>query len=310
LADGDFFGSAAISPRDLDGDGIVDLVVGARRDDDGALNTGAIWVLFLDGVPGALCGDEILDPGEDCDDGNNANGDCCDSACQYEVNGASCSDANVCNGSETCNGTGTCLPGAPLNCDDGQACTQDSCHPVNGCSSTTGPAPVCMLAAKRSISIADRSPDTKDKLSWKWVKGEETFYADFGNPLNTDSYTLCIYDESAGVPALKAELTVPNGSNWTTNGTKVWTYKDSDALSAGVRSVKLVAGANDKAKVIVKAKGAQLGAELPGPVGATYFNQDGDVIVQLINSLDFCWSTDLPSPAVVNEDDSFKDKLP
>ncbi len=310
LADGDFFGSAGISPRDLDGDGIVDLVVGARRDDDGGSNRGAIWVLFLDGVPGALCGDDILDPGEDCDDGNTANGDCCDASCQFEVNGASCSDANVCNGAETCNGAAACLPGAPLDCDDSMACTQDTCHPVTGCSSTSGPATVCMLAGKRSISLGDRSPDAKDKLSWKWVKGEETLYTDFGNPQSTDSYTLCIYDEAAGVPALKAELTVPNGPNWTTNGTKVWSYKDSSAINAGVRSVKLVAGAANKAKVILKAKGDQLGAELPGPVGANYFNQDGDVTIQLINSLDFCWTTDFATPALTNETDSFKDKFP
>ena len=33
---------------DLDGDGIGDIAVGALGDDDGGLNRGAVWVLFLD----------------------------------------------------------------------------------------------------------------------------------------------------------------------------------------------------------------------------------------------------------------------
>ena len=47
LADTDDFGSAVASPGDLDGDNVADLVVGARRDDDGGTNRGALWVLFL-----------------------------------------------------------------------------------------------------------------------------------------------------------------------------------------------------------------------------------------------------------------------
>ncbi len=36
---------------DLDGDGVTDIGVGANRDDDGGSERGAVWVLFLDGVP-------------------------------------------------------------------------------------------------------------------------------------------------------------------------------------------------------------------------------------------------------------------
>jgi hypothetical protein len=47
LDDLDNFGIAAGSPGDLDGDGTPDLTVGAREDDDGGSNRGAVWVLFL-----------------------------------------------------------------------------------------------------------------------------------------------------------------------------------------------------------------------------------------------------------------------
>ena len=48
LDDGDFWGSSATSIGDLDGDGVTDLVVGAVSDDDGGLDRGAVWVLFMD----------------------------------------------------------------------------------------------------------------------------------------------------------------------------------------------------------------------------------------------------------------------
>ena len=52
LDDMDGFGSALVSPGDLDGDGVPDLAVGAPFDDDGGegplVNTGAVWILFLE----------------------------------------------------------------------------------------------------------------------------------------------------------------------------------------------------------------------------------------------------------------------
>ena len=43
----DGFGSSVTNLGDLDGDGIVDLAVGARGDDDGGAGRGAVWILFL-----------------------------------------------------------------------------------------------------------------------------------------------------------------------------------------------------------------------------------------------------------------------
>jgi hypothetical protein len=47
LADGDAFGSSVAAVGDLDGDGITELAVGATFDDDGAVSSGAVWILFL-----------------------------------------------------------------------------------------------------------------------------------------------------------------------------------------------------------------------------------------------------------------------
>ncbi|MCH8343938.1 MAG: FG-GAP repeat protein [Planctomycetes bacterium] len=47
LDDFDRFGFSAASLGDLDGDGVGDLAVGAPNDDDGGVNRGAVWILFL-----------------------------------------------------------------------------------------------------------------------------------------------------------------------------------------------------------------------------------------------------------------------
>ena len=47
LDPGDNFGSSVAAVGDLDNDGLVDLAVGARLDDDGGADQGAVWILFL-----------------------------------------------------------------------------------------------------------------------------------------------------------------------------------------------------------------------------------------------------------------------
>jgi cysteine-rich repeat protein len=75
-----------------------------------------------------LCGDGDLDAGEDCDDGNTADGDCCSSSCTYEPAGEACPDDGFACTVESCDGAGTCqhTPEDTL-CDDGSVCSNDVC---------------------------------------------------------------------------------------------------------------------------------------------------------------------------------------
>jgi hypothetical protein len=47
LDDADLFGSAIANLGDLDGDGVIDLAVGATQDSDAGVARGAIWILFM-----------------------------------------------------------------------------------------------------------------------------------------------------------------------------------------------------------------------------------------------------------------------
>src|SRR5438128_2557072 len=116
----------------------------------------------------AICGNGLLDPGEQCDDGNTLDGDCCSSTCQFEPAGApcasptpcltattcdgagvcgggtptlaACNDGNACTTADTCAG-GVCVGGPALNCNDGNVCTDDACDPATGCLNTPNTAP-------------------------------------------------------------------------------------------------------------------------------------------------------------------------
>ena len=70
-----------------------------------------------------------------CDDLEPCTDDTCDAVdgCVYTDNDANvCLDDTVCNGDEACE-AGDCVAGVALVCDDLDACTADSCDPVDGC---------------------------------------------------------------------------------------------------------------------------------------------------------------------------------
>jgi hypothetical protein len=71
-----------------------------------------------------------------CNDQNACTTDSCDpvAGCRHVAvaDGTSCSDGNVCTGTEVCQG-GACLPGVPLDCNDSDPCTADTCDGVTGC---------------------------------------------------------------------------------------------------------------------------------------------------------------------------------
>jgi hypothetical protein len=75
-----------------------------------------------------------------CEDGDMCTVDTCSPAadgspnCSYSPMepGAPCEDGDHCTIGDSCEGL-NCVPGAPADCDDGDACSMDYCHPHSGC---------------------------------------------------------------------------------------------------------------------------------------------------------------------------------
>jgi len=249
------------------------------------------------------CGDGQVGSGEQCDDGNLADGDCCSSTCQFEPAGSPCpSDGDVCNGTERCF-VGNCLPGAifdpdaALDCDDGNLCTQDSCDPIDGCVHDPTPVGGCRTAQKSMLILKQGSPDSKDKLIWKWIKGQATGQGDFGVPTGTTQYALCIY---AGTVSATADYVVPGDAvKWSAIATKGYKYKDASGANDGITKILLKGGAPDKSKCLVKGKGANL-----DDLALETLDDNGLVTVQLVNdSTSVCFESTFTAADFVTVDD-------
>jgi cysteine-rich repeat protein len=82
--------------------------------------------------PLAVCGNGLVESGEQCDDGNASNGDCCSSSCQYEAAASPCDDGNGCTLTDGCQ-AGTCVGSNPVVCT-----AIEPCHVAGSCNVVTG----------------------------------------------------------------------------------------------------------------------------------------------------------------------------
>jgi cysteine-rich repeat protein len=181
-------------------------------------------------VLNSVCGDGHLGVGEQCDDGNTANGDCCSSTCQYESNGSPCSDGDGCT-VDACDGAGICVGHAPSN---------------------------CKSADKSLLLLKNDATDAKDKLIWKWIKGADTLFSELGSPTTTSDYTLCLH---SGVAT--ASVALPSGTKWQASGATSFKYTDATGMPNGAQKALLTSGTGGSAKALVKGKGDNLPDALP-----------------------------------------------
>ena len=215
----------------------------------------------------------------------------------FQPDGTSCSDGVFCNGAETCE-SGSCTPGShPCS----GACDEQS----NVClSSGCPPQPLaCRSAEKSMLLLKNNDQNTKDKLVWKWIRGQATTQAEFGNPTSTADYALCVY--AGATPALVAEVDVPSSNtHWSPLGDIGYKYLDTSGAADGAQKIQLKGSAANKAKALVKGKGT----ELPDPLEAGALNLP--VTVQLINQESgICWASEFAS-AIHNTSSQFKAKSP
>ena len=206
-----------------------------------------------------------------------------------QSDGTSCSDGAFCNGDEECQG-GVCQSGtAPcaLLCNEGT----DQCE--TGCPAAPQ---TCRTAARSILLVKDKAADDKDKLVWKWIKGESTSQSEFSDPRTTANYAFCVYAGTAS--ALVGEAVVPPGStDWQELSTKGYKYKYSTGSADGITKVLLKGSDQDRSKVLVKGKGTDL-PDLTLPISPP-------VTVQLVNGdTGLCWGADFSAAQLLKNDSS------
>ena len=133
-----------------------------------------------------------------------------------------------------------------------------------------------------------------------------TAKSDFGSPLASTDYQLCVYDGNSNV-ILDASIPAGGlcGTNpcWKENKTG-FAYKDTDLTPDGIQQLKLKEGlVAGKASIILKGKGGLLDHPL---IPLTQ-----PITVQLLNSDGICWEAVYGPPAIRNAAlprPQFKDK--
>ncbi|MCH7708759.1 MAG: hypothetical protein IH884_09715 [Myxococcales bacterium] len=187
---------------DTDPDGGIGHIVAALRDGSGL--TGPVSNAFVLELVPSNCGDGVPEGGEQCDDGNTEDGDCCSSACQFETAGTICGPGDACIGSSSCDGAGACLAGAPVICDDGQFCNgAESCDIVSGCQAGTPPTlddgiGCTVDACDEASDSVTHTPDDSACDDALFCNGAETCNAatdcEAGTPPTLDDGVACTVD--------------------------------------------------------------------------------------------------------------------
>jgi len=153
--------------------------------------------------------------------------------------------------------------------------------PQSGCRRPTAPR-------ASSLKLQRRTPASRNRLTWKWSRGEATSTAAFGDPLAGTDYAVCLYDDAG----LRARIDAPAGGLC---GTKpCWRaksggfrYTDPFLTPHGLQKMTLRPGAAGKAKLSLSAKG-QLLVLPPPPL-------DPPLLLQLVNDAGECWEATFSS---------------
>ncbi len=190
----------------------------------------------------------------------------------------------------------------------GSATTTTTTMPPGAAACPTVPASDCFDAEKNSFQKKNNDDDARDQLKWRWVRGAATVSADFGEPTDTTAHALCVYDGLAGSFSLSAALEITPGGAWRDKSPRGWKYTDKLGTSDGVRRVQLRAGLAARSKALAKARGTRMPTAEPVD-SDRYFAQDPAVIVQLVNTIGTCWTSEFTT-ARKNTSANFTAKRP
>lgn len=192
---------------------------------------------------------------------------------------------------------------AAADCDDGDACTTDTCSQTGGaCIHTCTPGCQCPCPSSPAVGCATPLKGQlrlriDPYLQWKFLKGPAVAPGGFGNPTTTTSYTFCVYDD--GVLKFEGALR-PSATPWVALGTKGYHYRDAAGTDAGITQLKLLSGQTGST-IRLTGKGPTL--PLPTPVsGSRFLGATASVQAQLHQSDGSCYQTTFAPGQVLRND--------
>jgi hypothetical protein len=138
--------------------------------------------------------------------------------------GGACDDGDACTLNDACAG-GACVGGSPLNCDDGNICTHDTCSPVMGCvqtpivcndrnpctDDTCSPASGCVLTNNTGACSDGNACTTGDTCSGGACSN--------GAPRNCDDLSVCTIDSCSPATGCAHTLVACDDNDPCTNDT-------------------------------------------------------------------------------------------
>jgi uncharacterized delta-60 repeat protein len=147
--------------------------------------------------------------------------------------------------------------------------------------------PTCQAATagRSALLIRDQAGYSTDRLKWLW-KGSPTTGADFGDPTTLTGYTMCVIDQTGGVPTFRRGWpTAPTGWSATPRG---YTGRFGPETDLPFDRIGLVATPSGGGKIKVSATGRYLKPDLPlmTPVTVRLERQDGG----------HCWEATFSTP--------------
>lgn len=143
----------------------------------------------------------------------------------------------------------------------------------------------CRIAERSSLTLRNDPVDSKDRLNWKWSKGEPTLAAQLADPTSATDYDLCIYSGAGANLWPGGSATIPaSGTLWLPT-TKGYKYKDKTYAADGISTAVLRADPlPSRSSAIVKGRGPNLPDPTLGLAAA-----DFPLVVQLVNGdTSFC----------------------
>lgn len=178
---------------------------------------------------------------------------------------------------------GTCTAGV---CDLGSASACDPCLVCDGSGGCVPPTGLgCRSAAPHGSSVAlKNAPDpSRDSLSWGWKVASGTAKADFGTPLATTDFGLCVFDQNGLALSARAPAGgICAGNACWRDRSAGFAYRDRELTPDGIAKLDLKAGSAGQGKLRLRGRGANLAMPVLGlatPVTVRLVRSDGPASV-------------------------------